>query len=225
MASRVEKTPQARERVRRAVSERDKEARRAAILTAAETHFSEVGFERFSMEVLAKRLGMARGTLYRYFGTREELLLTLYRIQQQRFVATLIARLNDSMSDQDFVRLFYQAARQEPILIALRLRLTSVIEHNVSLDVLLENKQSMLEDFELLSLRLGEALRLSSADSRALIVALLTLILGAAQADASPVIDPDLLPDDMRRLMAEFQSQPVFETNALLILEGLRRRA
>ena len=62
MASRPEQTTQTRERVRRAVSESDKQERRAAILAAAEAHFSDVGFERFSMEVLAKQLGMARGT-------------------------------------------------------------------------------------------------------------------------------------------------------------------
>ena len=59
-------------------------AAQAAILEAADTHFRQVGFEKFSMEVLSRDLDVARGTLYRYFSTREELLLNLYQRQQQQ---------------------------------------------------------------------------------------------------------------------------------------------
>jgi len=210
--------------MRRAVSERDKQERRAAILAAAEKHFSDVGFERFSMEVLARELGMARGTLYRYFGTREELLLALYLSRQRRFVTTLIDRMNDGMSDTAFIHLFYEVSREDPTVIALRLRLASVIEHNVDMDVLVSTKRSMMEDFEALSRVLGRCLALSDTDARQLIVALLALIHGAAQADASPIIDPALLPEDVRDSMALFHSEPVFLNNAVMILEGLRRK-
>ena len=136
----------------------------------------------------------------------------------------LIERMSDAMSDEDFVRLFYETSREEPILIALRLRLTSVIEHNVTPQVLVDTKQSMMADFETLGREIGRCLQLSEADARSLIVAFLALILGAAQADASPVIDPDLLPAHMQALMAQFHSEPVFLNNAALILKGLRQR-
>ena len=89
----------ARSRTRRAVSEADKSARRQSILIAADQHFRTVGFEKFSMEVLSKELEVARGTLYRYFSTREELLLNLYQRQQQQFVDQLIESTSKPVSD------------------------------------------------------------------------------------------------------------------------------
>ena len=62
----------------RARSTEQKALRRHAVLAAAETYFREVGYEAFSMAQLAKKTGFAKGTLYLYFQTREELFLTLY---------------------------------------------------------------------------------------------------------------------------------------------------
>jgi AcrR family transcriptional regulator len=49
------------------------EARRAAILEEAARIFEEVGYERASMNDLAKRLGGSKTTLYGYFPSKEEL--------------------------------------------------------------------------------------------------------------------------------------------------------
>ncbi|RSZ39579.1 MULTISPECIES: TetR/AcrR family transcriptional regulator [unclassified Variovorax] len=49
------------------------EARRNAILEAAVALFRELGYERSSMNELAKRLGGSKATLYGYFASKEEL--------------------------------------------------------------------------------------------------------------------------------------------------------
>jgi AcrR family transcriptional regulator len=54
----------------RARSAEQKALRRHAVLDAAETYFLEVGYEAFSMAQLAKKTGLAKGTLYLYFTTR-----------------------------------------------------------------------------------------------------------------------------------------------------------
>ena len=56
----------------RARSAEQKALRRQAVLEAAEKYFNEVGYEAFSMAQLAKNTGVAKGTLYLYFNTREE---------------------------------------------------------------------------------------------------------------------------------------------------------
>ena len=48
------------------------------MLGAAEVYFLEVGYEAFSMNRLAERAGVGKGTLCLYFTTREELLITLF---------------------------------------------------------------------------------------------------------------------------------------------------
>jgi len=214
----------ARSRIRRAVSEADKSARRAAILTAADTQFRAAGFEKFSMEVLSRELEVARGTLYRYFSTREELLLNLYQRRQRQFVDALINATRVGIGDEDFLRLWYDLSLADPTLIALRLRLTNVIEHNVEQEVLVATKQAMSEDFNRLCAHLSGVLRLPQPQTDQLVVALLALLLGAAQADAAPEIDTSALPAETLRIMNCFASESVFLSNAELILSGLRQQ-
>jgi AcrR family transcriptional regulator len=212
-----------RTRTRRAVSAEDKSARRAAILEAADAHFRAAGFEKFSMEALSRELEVARGTLYRYFSTREELLLTLYQRQQQQFINRLIDAAAENIGDDAFLRAFYELSLADPTLIALRLRLTSVIEHNVDPAFLLETKRAMSEDFERLSKHLSSALNLQQTRTEQLIIALLALLLGAAQADAAPEMDLSALPPEAVRIMRCFASETVFLGNGALILGGLRK--
>jgi AcrR family transcriptional regulator len=51
------------------------ESRRQAFITAAAEVFEEVGFDAASMSEISARVGGARGTLYNYFSSKEELLL------------------------------------------------------------------------------------------------------------------------------------------------------
>lgn len=210
-------------RTRRAVSAEEKSARRSAILRAADAHFRAVGFEKFSMEVLSRELNVARGTLYRYFRTREELLLNLYQRQQQKFVDDIIEATGDGVSDAEFLRLWYQLSHADPTLIALRLRLTSVIEHNVAPEVLMANKLAMSRDFKRLSQHLARALNLPQPEAEQLVIALLALLLGAAQADAAPEMDFSTFPAEARRIMKCFAGDTVFFSNGERILSELRR--
>jgi AcrR family transcriptional regulator len=49
--------------------------RREEILDAATTLFAEQGYSEADMQVLADRLGVGKGTLYRYFPSKQELFL------------------------------------------------------------------------------------------------------------------------------------------------------
>jgi AcrR family transcriptional regulator len=55
------------------------EGRRQAIIEVAVDVFREVGFERASMDVISRRLGGSKGTLYGYFHSKEELYETAMR--------------------------------------------------------------------------------------------------------------------------------------------------
>ncbi len=68
---------------RRAVAPKDKTERRAAIVNAAGALLRRDPSATFSVEELARRAGLAKGTVYLYFGTREEVLLALHAQQAQ----------------------------------------------------------------------------------------------------------------------------------------------
>jgi AcrR family transcriptional regulator len=55
------------------------EARRDAIVAAASGLFQEMGYERASMNELAKRLGGSKATLYGYFPSKEALFVAVVR--------------------------------------------------------------------------------------------------------------------------------------------------
>jgi len=63
---------------RRAVLPADKSERRAAIVRAAQELLAHAPMGAFSVEELARRAGLAKGTVYLYFGTREEVLLAVH---------------------------------------------------------------------------------------------------------------------------------------------------
>ncbi|MFC3396150.1 TetR/AcrR family transcriptional regulator [Brenneria rubrifaciens] len=54
-------------------------ARRDAIVQTAAQLFQEMGYERASMNELAKRVGGSKATLYGYFSTKEELFIAVVR--------------------------------------------------------------------------------------------------------------------------------------------------
>ncbi|CAI1972516.1 Uncharacterized HTH-type transcriptional regulator yvdT [Serratia ficaria] len=54
-------------------------ARRDAIVEEAALLFQEMGYERASMNELAKRVGGSKATLYGYFSSKEELFTAVVR--------------------------------------------------------------------------------------------------------------------------------------------------
>jgi len=67
----------------RAVAPGEKTERREAIVQAAAALLRRDPSATFSVEELARRAGLAKGTVYLYFGTREEVLLALHERQSQ----------------------------------------------------------------------------------------------------------------------------------------------
>ena len=66
-------------------------ARREAILTAALEEFSERGFEAARLDDVAKRAGVAKGTIYLYFRDKESLFQELIRSTLTPLVGTIEA--------------------------------------------------------------------------------------------------------------------------------------
>lgn len=79
----------------RALDGEDKEARRQAILDAAERLFNERQ-DLANVADVAETAGLAKGTVYLYFQSKEEIYLALHARHVEHFFSTLIERLNDS---------------------------------------------------------------------------------------------------------------------------------
>ncbi|MEJ5111435.1 TetR/AcrR family transcriptional regulator [Erwinia billingiae] len=69
------------------------EEKRQAIIVAASQLFQDVGYERASMNEVAKRAGGSKATLYNYFASKEALFETVVRHHSTRFLTEAALQL------------------------------------------------------------------------------------------------------------------------------------
>ena len=206
----------------RARSSEQKALRRHAVLETAEVYFKEVGYEAFSMAQLAKKSGVAKGTLYLYFNTREELFLTLYEQSLVRWSQIFIGSLSDTTTSKTYAQSLYKTTQADGVFLPLLIRLEHVIEHNVAILRLIESKRVFINQVEAVAAATSTALRLSTAQATEVVKTMGVLLIGATQTDQSPALDDEDLPADVQHLITSFSSEPLFIKNAARIIEGIR---
>jgi AcrR family transcriptional regulator len=206
----------------RARSSEQKALRRHAVLETAEVYFKEVGYEAFSMAQLAKKSGVAKGTLYLYFKTREELFLTLYEQSLVRWSQIFIGSLSDTTTSKTYAQSLYKTTQADGVFLPLLIRLEHVIEHNVAILRLIESKRVFINQVEAVAAATSTALRLSTAQATEVVKTMGVLLIGATQTDQSPALDDEDLPADVQYLITSFSSEPLFIKNAARIIEGIR---
>ena len=74
----------------RAVTDAQKEARRADILKVASHRFTLTPYDSLSMADTADEAGVAKGTLYLYFRSKEEMFLAIYTDQLSAWFESII---------------------------------------------------------------------------------------------------------------------------------------
>ena len=67
--------------------------RRAAVVEAAEAEFGAHGFSRGSLNVIARRAGVAKGSLFQYFADKRDLYEFIADVGSQRVRAYMEARI------------------------------------------------------------------------------------------------------------------------------------
>lgn len=118
--------------------EKQKENRRKAILKTARHFFEQNSFESIKIIDIAKECGIAKGTVFNYFKTKEELFLELlyqeYEVWFERMRESL--RSIHGKSEQDFcqayMRFFQETIRENPTFYRLSSILHQVLEKNIS---------------------------------------------------------------------------------------------
>jgi len=81
-------------------------ARRAAVIEAAEDEFGAHGFSRGSLNIIARRAGVAKGSLFQYFADKRDLYAFITDIASQRvrrYVEDLIRDLDPSRPFFEFL--------------------------------------------------------------------------------------------------------------------------
>lgn len=121
----------------RAVSPTQKESRRAAILRAAADLFQNAPYDQILMQQIADRAGLAKGTLFLYFDSKEHLFLALTVETLQRWLTDLCADLRAAappLMTLAFTRVVERSLRRQPAAGGqpLLLRLLSLHPHRLA---------------------------------------------------------------------------------------------
>lgn len=138
----------------RARQPRQKEQRRAEILRVARQMLEDAPPRELSLNALARQVGLAKSNLYRYFDSREAILLEVFRDDFDAWADELSARLRRIRSKRRAKRLVELMAATytaRPQLCQLMSILPSVIEHNISVDTIRETNAQLVDRAEALA--------------------------------------------------------------------------
>lgn len=133
----------------RARSPEQKEERRAQLLTvASEMLHAELLPSELSLNELARRAGMAKSNVYRYFESREALLLELLSAEWLALFDPAVLDLGQDgeppLELAELTERFARAVASRPLLGRLLSVLPSTLEHNVTVETIREFKRSSL---------------------------------------------------------------------------------
>ena len=128
---------------RRARSELDKIARHDDIVIEAGRAIDRLGVEAFTMDAVAAGLGLAKGTLYRYFATREALVLAVLRVDLVEWFGHIDHQLAGT-SAAGLDELLVRSLVDRPRMLQLLAVVPSTLERNVPFDLALDFKSFLL---------------------------------------------------------------------------------
>lgn len=130
----------------RARSAEEKSQRRDHILRAAERLWSRTAYADLSMSQVAQEAQLAKGTLYLYFDTKEELFLALLGEHLHDWLESLAQRLIAAppRTPEEVADVFADANRDHETSRRLLVLLTTVLEPGVRPEVTLAFKQNLM---------------------------------------------------------------------------------
>lgn len=207
----------------RARSPDAKRARRHFILTTAEQILRSDGFDAFTMNSLANTTGLAKGTLYLYFSSREELVLALYIHLNDDWVDRFLLAEKAHLPP-DYAALctrFYQSFAADALLVDLAGRAASGLEPYVATPAKVTAKRAYARAARRISGMFYQNFDCDPAQAQRLAWAFLAALSGAQQR-AIEMQDNSVLPEDLQKLGQMMSCKDVF-LNMVLPLAPRRR--
>ena len=130
---------------KRAVRDDLKDLRRESILNAADFLLNKHPMQQISMENVAETIKLAKGTLYLYFKTKEELFLSLLeRAYLVWFEETDVwVSTQQQINAVNFAEFIAESFSKKSTLLLLAPYSESILEKNIPLDRIIEYKRSM----------------------------------------------------------------------------------
>lgn len=178
----------------RARSEEQREIRRQAILDTAATMLSELPVSALTLNGLARRVGLAKSNVLRYFESREAVLLDLVNLLAGDFAIEVVTHLPGSVEPSDSVHVRSRSVAstlaasfaRHPMLCELLSVQAGILEHNISAEVATRYKRTAYQTLGGLADALRDALPELAEQDAAEAVRLTMVLVGAIWTHTHP---------------------------------------
>lgn len=191
-------------------SPEEKIAKGEHILSKATQLLRENGAEGLSMNKLAEACNVAKGTLYLYFKTREEIIGAIYLSVFWNWLNALPQTLTTAQTYQDFCEAYCTSLTTDPLLVPLMTEAQTRTQFNVPLETFVEFKRSQAEGLDTLAGHFATTLKIDDTKASQLVWAFQVATLGAAHYLRTPDIAPDDLPQDTHALTYGLNFEAMF---------------
>lgn len=179
------------------------------ILTTATELLRHEGSDALSMNKLAAACGVAKGTLYLYFKTREEIIAAIYL----GIFWTWLNGLPEALKRADyegFCQDYCASLQKDPLLIPLICEAQTRIQHNIPLETLVEFKRSQTQGLGQLASLFADRLKVDEDAASRIVWAFQVATLGAASFIRQPDFSPSALPEDIHGLTFGLNFESMF---------------
>jgi AcrR family transcriptional regulator len=183
--------------MQRARSETAKLTREDSILTAAEILLRQSGYDAMTMQAVATAAGLAKGTLYLYFTSRQSLVLAVYGRLFDRWIDRFAVHQPEFTNFDGFCRDFARHYADDPLFLQLAGFANALLEPQLDREAYIKSKRRMARSVKRLTGLVCQQFSIKPAAAQKLIWGFLTIAGGTAQMTVrSPVTKTDL-PDDV----------------------------
>ena len=185
------------EPMQRARSETAKLEREDSILTATEILLRQSGYDSMTMQAVATAAGLAKGTLYLYFTSRESLVLAVYGRLFDRWIDCFAVRQPEFTGFDGFCRDFAGHYADDPLFLQLTGFANALLEPQLDREAYIKSKRGMARRVKRLAGLVCQQFSIPPAAAQKLIWGFLTIAGGTAQMTVSSPITAADLPDDV----------------------------
>ena len=183
--------------MQRARSETAKLAREDSILTAAEILLRQSGYDAMTMQAVATAAGLAKGTLYLYFTSRESLVLAVHGRLFDRWIDRFVVHRPELTGFDGFCRDFAWHYADDPLFLQLAGFATALFEPQLDREAYIKSKRRMAWRVKRLAGLVCQQFAIAPTAAQKLIWGFLTIAGGTAQMTVRPTVSEADLPDDV----------------------------
>ncbi len=206
---------------KRARSRAAKSERKDTIIAAADKLLRQSGYDAITMQAVAMEAGLAKGTLYLYFPSREILVLDVYGRLFDQWINRFVSRVSKVTGVEEFCQDFYHHYTGDRLFLQLTGAAISIMESQADRETLIKGKRAMASRVKKLAGTAYQRLGMNPILAQRFIWGLLTIASGAIQMTTRPPVADKHLPEDVNAYIGSTSFETVFLNAAVPLCSGL----